>query len=187
MNRMSPFFPRHTATFAVQEMSRVVRFAQTLPAMAVMTGVVVHLYTWVVLATGPRGWFLILLTYAGRFIILLGLATVHLGNHTVRSWAWRAPLFVVIEGIAEAVVSAALIALGVERLGTDLAHWSDWPAIAYETLLYHAIALLSFTVVLAAVVQVVRYALLRHEHRASTAMAIHEEHVRHEHDDEAGA
>ena len=187
MTRMSPFFPRYTATFAVQEMSRLARFAQTLAAMAVLTGVVVHLYTWLVLATGPQGWFFILLTYAGRFIILLGLATVHLGNHTVRSWAWRAPLFIVIEGITEAAVSAVLIALGVERLGTDIAHWSDWPAIAYETLLYHAITLLVFTIVLAAVVQAVRYALLRREHRASTAIAIHEEHVRHEHDHEPGA
>jgi hypothetical protein len=171
---MANFFPHHTIEWKVEEPGAIRRFALSLPAMAVATGIVAHLYRWLVLSYGAMNWWFLLASIGGGLVLLLGLATAHLGNHTVRQWIWRAPLFAVVEGITEAALSALLIALGVERFGTDAAHWSDWPTLAFDALLWRTAAILAFTLLLAGVVQSVRFALLKHEHRSSTAVLIHE-------------
>src|SRR5918912_3571559 len=179
---MADFFPRHTIEWQVYEHELRLRrrISLSLVGVAAFTGVVVHLYRWVILTYGAmdRWWFL-LIGFGGGVLILLGMATAHLGNHPVRQWVWRAPLFAVVESATEAAMSAVLIALGVERLGTEEAHWHDWPSLAFGMLIVRTLIILTFTLILGVVVQWVRYALLRHEHRDHTALAIHEEHVKH--------
>jgi hypothetical protein len=171
---MAPFFPRHTVEWKIEEPPLVRRITLSLPAMAVITGILVHLYRWFVLAHRGTHWWIVLLLIAGGLVLLLGLTTAHLGNHTVRQWLWRAPLFALAEGATEAAMSALMIAAGVERIGTERASWGDWVSLALNSFLRRGLLILAFALLLAAVVQWVRFALLRHEHRASTAMAIHE-------------
>ncbi len=177
---MVAFFPRQTVEWRLEEPPVVRRLVLGLGAMAVVAGVVIRLYRLLMLnaGNGTSGWFL-LATYAGETLILLALATAHLGNYPVKHWLWRAPLFGLCVGATEAAVSAALIAAGMERLGTDYAHGHDWASIAQSALLIDTLAVSVFAVILAGVVQAVRYALLKHEDRAHTAQAIHEDHVRH--------
>ncbi|HEU4643155.1 MAG TPA: hypothetical protein VFS44_11935 [Gemmatimonadaceae bacterium] len=172
---MADFFPRHTIEWNLREPHLVRRLALSLPVMAIVTGIVVRAYRWMVLSSGAMGFWSVLASIAGGLVLLLGLATAHLGNHPVRQWVWRAPLFVLIESATEAVASAVLLAAGLERFGTAVARWRDWPTMAFDALEWRTIAVLSFALVLAAVVQWVRFALLKHEHRASMAEAIHQE------------
>ena len=172
---MVDFFPRHTIEWRLRELSSLRRLAVSLVGMAVITGVVVHLYRWLVLSHRPDSLWLFFTGVAGFFILLLGLTTAHLGNHTVRTWLWRAPLFAIVESATEAVVSAVLIAAGIERIGSQLARWSGWPSLALHMAIRRTIAILLFALLLAVVVQWVRYFLLKAEHRDSTAIAIAKE------------
>ncbi len=145
--------------------------------MAILTGIVVHSYIWFVLARASVGfgWVALLLAFSGRFVLLLSLSTVYLGNHPVRQWIWRAPAFAALEVAVEALMVAVLLHFRAERIGTEHAQQRDWWSIVSDIGIYHGIAILSFSLVLAVVVQTVRYALLKHEHRDSTAIKIHEE------------
>ncbi len=173
---MSPFFPERGFSGKRVD-SLLARIPRSLIPMAVITGIVVHSYIWLVLARASVnfGWIALLLAFSGRFVLLLALATVYLGNHPVRQWIWRAPAFAVLEVAVEAIMVAALIRIRVERIGTEHAHRTDWWGIVSDILVYHGIAILVFSAILAVVVQTVRYALLKHEHRDSTAIKIHEE------------
>ena len=172
---MVDFFPRQTIEWRLRELSKLRRLAVSLVGMAVITGVVVHLYRWLVLSHRPDNLWLFFVSVAGFFILLLGLTTAHLGNHTVRTWLWRAPLFAIVESATEAVMSALLVAGGVERIGSQLATWSDWPSLALHMAIRRTIAILLFALLLAVVVQWVRYFLLKAEHRDSTAIAVAKE------------
>ncbi len=171
-----PFFPESPFT-GTRVDSLLARIPRSLIPMALVTGIVVHSYIWFVLtrASVNFGWIALLLAFSGRFVLLLALATVYLGNHPVRQWIWRAPAFAVLEGAVEAVMVAVLIKVRVERIGTEHAHRSDWWSMVSDILIYHGIAILVFSLILAIVVQTVRYALLKHEHRDSTAIKIHDE------------
>jgi len=171
-----PFFPESPFT-GTRVDTLLARIPRSLIPMALVTGIVVHSYIWFVLARASVnfGWIGLLLAFSGRFVLLLGLATVYLGNHPVRQWIWRAPLFAVLEAAVEAVMVAILLKIGVERIGTEHAHARDWWSIVSDILIYHGIAILVFSLILAVVVQTVRYALLKHEHRDSTAIKIHDE------------
>jgi hypothetical protein len=173
---MTPFFPESPFTGKRVD-SLLAKIPRSLIPMAFVTGVIVHSYIWLVLARASAnfGWIALLLAFSGRFVLLLGLATVYLGNHPVRQWIWRAPAFAVIEGAVEAVMVAILIKVRVERIGTEHAHRRDWWSIVSDVFIYHGIAILVFSFILAIVVQTVRYALLKHEHRDSTAIKIHDE------------
>lgn len=171
---MADFFPRQTIDWRLREPHAIRRLALSLPVMAIATGIIVRAYRWLVLSYGPMRWWMIVGSIAGALVLLLGLATAHLGNHPLRQWVWRAPLFALIESATEGALAAALIAAGIERIGTEPAHWHDWPTLVFDALLWRTLAILSFTLVLATVVQWVRWALLKHEHRSSTAVLIHE-------------
>lgn len=171
---MADFFPRHTVEWKLRERPFIRRLSLSLPMMAIVTGIIARAYRWLVLSYGAMSWWLLLASISGGLILLLGLATAYLGNHPVRQWVWRAPLFVLVESATEAAASAILLAAGLERFGTDAAHWRDWPTMAFDALLWRTIVILSFALVLAAVVQWVRFALLKREHRSSTAVLIHE-------------
>lgn len=173
---MSPFFPE--SPFSGKRVdSLLAKLPRSLVPMAIITGIVVHSYIWLVLARASVhfGWIALLLAFSGRFVLLLALATVYLGNHPVRQWIWRAPAFAALEVAVEAIMVAALIRIRVERIGTEHAHRTDWWGIVSDILVYHGIAILVFSAILAVVVQTVRYALLKHEHRDTTAIKIHEE------------
>lgn len=169
-----PFFPRSPIEWHVHEPKLLRRLSRSLVGMAALTGLLVHLYRWLVLSHGQMRWWFVLVSVAGALVLLLGLVTAHLGNHPVGQWVWRAPLFAVVEGATEAAVSALLILAGLERIGTRAAHWGDWAALSTAIFLRHTATILAFSLLLAAVVQTVRFALLKREHRASMAMAVHE-------------
>lgn len=171
---MADFFPRHSVEWRLEELPLLRRIALSLGAIAVLTGVLVRLYRLLLLGSRAMPVWLFLIAAAGGLVLLLGLTTAYLGNHPVHQWVWRAPLFALVEVAAEAAMSAVLIAVGVERIGTAHAHWSDWLSLALRALTVRLVLILSFTLVLAGVVQFMRRALLRHERRDSTAIAIHE-------------
>jgi hypothetical protein len=145
--------------------------------MALVTGIVVHLYRVFILAspTISFGWVTLFLAGAGEYVLLLSLTTVYLGNHPVRQWIWRVPLFTVAEWLVEVVAVAILIRIRFERIGSEQARVGDLGTIVMDRLIWHGAAIIAFSLVLALVVQTVRYALLKHEHRDSTAIRIHDE------------
>lgn len=185
---MARYFPRERVEWHLEEPRVLRKLTLSLPAMAVIAGVLVRL-----IRVGVSGistsWWGVFGAIALGLVVLLTTATAHLGNYPVKHWLWRAPLFGLAEGAAEAGVSALLTLMGVERLGSTRAHLSDWPSMATDTIigtpglvfLDGRIVMVSlFALVLAGVVQVVRFLLLRSENRDHTAVAIHEEHERQE-------
>lgn len=185
---MARYFPRETVHWHLEEPRAFRKLTLSLPAMALITGILVRLIR--VGASGlTSSWWGVFAGIALGAIVLLGLATAHLGNYPVKQWLWRAPVFGLAEGAAEAGVSALLIAIGVERLGSTYAQLSDWPSLATDTIIGtpglafvdgRVVMVSLFALVLAGVVQIVRYLLLRSENRDTTAVAIHEEHERQE-------
>ena len=172
---MAEYFPRHTVAWKIEEPPAFRRLTLSLVEMAVLTGVVARLLRSMALRHGPAdSWLYIGGLLALGAIILFGMATAHLGNYPVRHWLWRAPLFGVVEAAAEALTSLPLIALGREPIGTGRAEMTDWPMLALETLVSRTFAVCVFALLLAGVVQLVRWLLLKHDHRESTAIAIHE-------------
>jgi hypothetical protein len=182
------YFPRDNVAWHLEEPRVLRKLTLSLPAMAVIAGILVRLIR-VGASELSTSWWGVFGGIALGLIVLLTTATAHLGNYPVKQWLWRAPLFGVAEGAAEAGVSALLTVIGVERLGSTRAHLSDWPSMATDTIvgtpglefLDGRVVMVSvFALVLAGVVQVVRYLLLRSENRDHTAVAIHEEHERQE-------
>lgn len=185
---MARYFPRDNVAWHLEEPRVFRKLTLSLPAMAVIAGLLVRL-----IRVGVSGisasWWGVFGAIALGLIVLLTIATAHLGNYPVKQWLWRAPLFGLAEGAAEAGVSALLTVIGLERLGSTSARLSDWPSMATDTIvgtpglafLDGRVVMVSlFALVLAGVVQVVRYLLLRSENRDHTAVAIHEEHERQE-------
>jgi hypothetical protein len=173
---MSPFFPESPFS-GTRVDSLIARIPRSLIPMALLTGIVVHLYRVFVLAspTITFGWISLFLAGAGEYVLLLSLSTVYLGNHPVRQWIWRVPLFTVAEWLVEAVAVAVLIRVRFERIGSEQARRGDLSSIVLDRLIWHGAAIITFSLILAVVVQTVRYALLKHEHRDSTAIRIHDE------------
>lgn len=144
--------------------------------MALMTGVVMHLYRAVALTNGPTGnWLYIATVVALGIILLLGMATLHLGNFTLRQWLWRAPVFGAIEAIAEGLASLGLIALRREPLGAAYAQYADWWGIAASLLFWRILGVSLFALLLAGVVQLVRRWLVKQDHRQHTLETVHHE------------
>ena len=140
-----------------------------------LTGIVLRLYRAFVLTRGDESsWLYLGATFAIGAFFLLGMLTLHLGNYTLRQWLWRTPLFGMVEAAAEMATSLVLIALHREPFGSARAELSDWLAMLNDTLRLRVVAVLAFGLLLAAVVQVVRYVLLRRDHRDHTAAAIAE-------------
>ena len=146
-------------------------------AMGLLTGVIVRLYRTLTLSVGPNDSML----YVGAAFVLgqmivLGMVTLHLGNFTLRRWLYLAPVFALSEVAAECLVSLALMAPGLEYLGSRHAAFSDWPGIALSIFLWRMIAILVFAVILAGVVQLVRFQLVKRGHREHTLDAVTHEH-----------
>ena len=173
---MSPFFPESPFS-GTRVDSLIARIPRSLIPMALITGIVVDLYHVFVLVSPAItfGWISLFLGFAGEYVLLLSLTTVYLGNHPVRQWIWRVPLFTVAEWLVEAAAVAILIRVRFERIGSEQARAADLSTIVMGRLIWHGAAIFTFSLILAVVVQTVRYALLKHEHRDSTAIRIHEE------------
>lgn len=158
---MAPF-PRDTGVVALTAPGTFRTLSGSLVGMAAATGVVARLARALFLSQSPPPspvglWAVYVL--GGAFVV--GMAALHLSNFTLRGWLWRAPAFVLVEVAAEMLVSALLIAVGREVAGSASAHLHDWPTIAASTLVFRALLVLPFILVLGATVQVVRVWMAR--------------------------
>ena len=179
---MSPFFPHTTVEWKIEEPPAFRRFSMVIWEMALVTGVLFRLYRALAMTAGPSdNW----LYFGGAFVLgllfVLGMATLHLGNFPLRHWLWRAPAFGALEAAAESLTSLALIFAHREPIGSERAHPHDWVEIAASTFFWRIIEVSLFALVLAGVVQFVRYMLLRRENRVHTAVAVHDEIAKHPH------
>jgi hypothetical protein len=154
---MGSYFPRKTVEWRIEEPPVFRRLTLSLWGMAVLAGVLGRAIRWGGLTlAGADDWWLIVAALALNAAALVTLATAHLGNFPVSHWMWRAPLFGLISGITEAVVSFLLIALGTERIGSEVATMADWPSLATYAVLWDLLTVTLFAMVLAATVQLVR-------------------------------
>ncbi len=175
-NVMRGFFPTNTGFWKLEEPPAFRRLSMSILEVAIMTGVVMRLYRAFTLTHGPNGsWFYLATVVAFGIILLLGMATLHLGNFTLRHWVWRAPVFGAIEAAAESITSLGLIALHREPLGATTAEYADWLSIAGSLLFWRIIGVSLFALLLAGVVQVVRRWLVRQDHREHTLQTVKHE------------
>jgi hypothetical protein len=154
---MVRFAPTNTGAWDAYEASAVQRFSRSLAMMAIATGVVWRLCRAVLLGAGPTDSPLFFgSVIALEVLVFFGMATLHIGNYTLRRWLWRVPVFAVVESLAELAISALLIALHREPYGSAIAEWNDQPAIAATVLTSHVLALSLYGGILALVVQGIR-------------------------------
>ncbi len=159
---MARYFPRHTQEWKHEESPAFQRLTRSLIEMALLTGVALRLFDAIAKTRGvSAGWVYHGSVFAIGMIILLGAATLHLGNYTLRNWAWRAPAFGAIAALAECLTIAILIAIGREPLGTGRATWSDWPSLAFNAIFLHTIVVTAYALVLGGAVKLVRSVLTR--------------------------
>jgi hypothetical protein len=172
---MPDFFPRQTIAWHLERAAGFRGLTLSVIESGLLTGVVLRLFRAMVMSRPSTGWWVV--AYAMTFgVMLTGAAALHLGNYTVRHWLWRAPAFGAVAAVGEMITSLPLIALHREPWGnTGRADFNDWPLMARETLFLNVALVSVFALVLAAVVQSVRYLLVRHEDRAGTLRAIHAE------------
>lgn len=167
-------FPRKTIAWeVVEDPTALRRLSLSLPEMALVTGVVLRLYrAWVLSHGSPDSWVWLVSTLGIGAVVLLVMLTAHLANYTVRHWWWRAPLFAALEAGTEIMLSLALTAVGLEKIGSGVAEMADWLPSATRVLLFRVGIILPFTALLAIVVTIVRRILLAREHRTSMAMRV---------------
>ena len=161
----------------MEEPAALRRLTMSLAEMTIITGVTIRLLRSIALTYGGgESWLYLGGTLALGVIILCGMLAAHLSNFTLRSWLWRAPAFALCETLAEMATSALLIAFQREPIGSrERAEFADLPAMAETTFIYRFAAIISFALVLAAVVYLVRYALIKRERAASAAEAVRAE------------
>jgi hypothetical protein len=164
---------RLSAGLTFKEPPAFSKLARSTVEMALVTGVVVRLYRALVLThTGDLSG----LTQAALFLLgatfVLMMAATHLSRFPLRKWMWRAPAFAGLESLFESIASLVLILARREPIGTGAATMGDWPAIAGTIFLRHIIVICAFSALLALVVKIVRYQLLKREHAAWSAGAV---------------
>lgn len=161
---MSTFFPKHTVQWHFEEPTVLRRFTFNLYEVAVLTGITLRLYRSMVVTHGSTSsWIWAGGTFAAGVLALCAMATVHLANFPLQRWVWRAPLFALIEVVAETLTAAVLIALGREPTGSARAEWSDWLPMAGGTLWTRMVIVCGWALILAAVVWIVRRTILREQ------------------------
>jgi len=171
---MSEFFPRKAVAWKLEESPALRRTLLSLPQMALVTGIAMRLWRSFALTHGsPDSWAWVGGTFLAGAAFLFLMVTLHLGHYTLRNWAWRAPLFAVLESGTEIVTSLALTALNLEPLGADKAEMADWLPTAIRILFWRLFGISLFSLVLAIVVSIVRRVLLATDDRTSTAKRIH--------------
>jgi len=137
------------------------KLSLNIVVMGLLTGATLRLYRALILQAGwSNSWVWIAGTFLCGVGILFLLATMHLGNYPVRSWAWRAPLFALLEAAMEVSVSLALTLVGLERIGSLTATIEDWQSSALKILVVRFVGIVLFALVLAFVSTLVRLVLL---------------------------
>ena len=173
---MVGFFPRESIhSTHLEEPPLLRRLSIALWPLAVAAGVGVRVSHAALFGVDTGSWFLATAYAAILILLACGALTAHVGNFTVRTWAWRVPLFAVAEGTIEALVSLALILLGVEPRGADRATLDQWPAIALTLIRNRFLLLGGFGLVLAASVQAARFVLYKPVERAQMDVDAKEE------------
>jgi hypothetical protein len=174
---MSPYFPLNTQEWKkFEEPAAFRKFSMSIWEMAIVTGVLFRLYRALAMTTGPTdNWMYFGATVVLGLLFILGMATLHLGNFPLKQWLRRAPAFALIEAAAESLTSLALIFARREPIGSARAQPHDWLELTARTFLWRVGAVVLFALLLAGVVQFVRYLLLRKDHRVHTAEAVHDE------------
>ena len=153
---MSALFPKHTATMRIEEPKAFRRFSLSLVEMALITGALVRVYRSLVLTHGTTGFGYIAGTMTIAIVFIVFMATAHLANYPLHHWLWRAPAFAGLEVAGEMATSLLLIWLTREPNGTVRAHFTDWPSMAMRALLYRGLIVVTWSLILAAVVAFVR-------------------------------
>lgn len=134
--------------------------------MAVITGVLIRVFRAFLLTNaGNERPMLLGAGFLVGAVFLFAMATLHLGNYPLRHWVWRAPLFAALVAATEMVVSAGLISIGREPLGTGRATFADWPGMAADVLLLRLAATAAYSLALAVIVQWTRTHSLRRANR----------------------
>ena len=159
---MPSFFPRQTIDWrAVEEPAAFRRLSLSLVEMALITGVVLRLFRAVTFGAGRASWLLFGASILVGLVLLVGMATAHLANFSLRRWLWRAPLFALVVTAGAMAMSLVLIALHREPEGAVRADFHDWPSMALRFLLYSELTVCLWAGVLGAVILVVRRSGLR--------------------------
>lgn len=153
---MPSFFPQTTIEWHVEEPPAFRRLSLSLPEMALITGVVIRLLRALSFTYWRASWIFYALIVVVAVLILLGMTTAHLANFPVRAWAWRAPLFALVEVLGEMTTSLVLIALRREPEGTARADFHDWPSMSMRALLQSELLICLWALLLAAVIVFVR-------------------------------
>jgi hypothetical protein len=172
---MVGYFPRHTIAWKIEEPAAFRALTLSVVESGLLAGVVLRLVHALALAYIPEGrWVVFSVLDAVLVLALFAAAAAHLANYPLRHWLWRAPAFAVLAAVGTTATSAVLIAFHRERIGSAHANWHDLAPLAVRFVEQDVISVCIFAALLAGVVQLVRSALLRHEHRESTVDAVHE-------------
>jgi hypothetical protein len=153
---MPSFFPHQTIEWRMEEPPAFRRLSLSLVEMALLTGVVLRLLRALAFTHGRVSWIYYGLVFIVGTLVLLGMTTAHLANFPVRAWAWRAPLFALVEVAGEMTTSLLLIALRREPEGTARAEFHDWPSMSLRALLQSELTICLWALLLAAVIVFVR-------------------------------
>lgn len=138
------------------------RVSLSVLAMGILAGAGLRGYRAFVLTFGwSDSWLWIAGTFIGGTVFLFLMATLHLGNYSVRAWLWRAPAFGVVEATTEIAASLVLTLVGVELVGSSQATLEDWQFTSLRILFIRVAGIVLFAFVLAIVTTIVRWALLR--------------------------
>jgi hypothetical protein len=157
------YFPKHTITARTPESTAFRRFSLSIVEMGLVTGVLVRVYRSLVLTHGSSSFLYIGTMTTIALLFVIGMATAHLANYPLHHWFWRAPAFALIEVIGEMATSLFLIWLTREPNGTVRAHYSDWFGMMTRALLYRGLIVVCWSVLLAAIVWIVRTRLVKEE------------------------
>jgi hypothetical protein len=124
--------------------------------MAIITGILVRVYRSLVLTHGSSGFGYIAGTMTIAILFIVFMATAHLANYPLHQWMWRAPTFAALEVAGEMAASLFLIWLSREPNGTVRANFGDWPGMTMRALLYRGLIVVTWSLILAGIIQLVR-------------------------------
>lgn len=153
---MSNLFPRHAIEWHLEEPAAFRRLSLSIVEMAVITGIVLRLLRAFAFTHGRASVLFSVGAVVVWGIVLVGMATAHLANFPIKRWAWRAPIFALLETSGEMATSLLLIALGREPDGTARAHFHDWPSMSARALLQSELTICLWMLLLAAIILLVR-------------------------------
>ena len=160
---MPTFFPRQAVEFRIEEPKAFRKISFSLVGMALITGVVVRIYRVFVLTHGSNDWIYLGGAFALGTVFLFGMLTAHLANYPLYQYLWRAPVFAIVEVLAEMATSALLISLDWEPNGTVHAHWDDWLGMGLNALLIRGMSIVLWALGLAVIVSLVRRTIVQEE------------------------